>query len=221
MKEVNEGLFLGEVALNGVRYEIYNDDNPDHLPYAVAVGTIDGYHFPNNSIEIPKTFMFDSAEDLCLVTKVGDYAFAHKGLLNIVLPRFMFVIGKCAFYDNDLRYLYLPDRVGYLGKAAFSSNKLIDVHFSKMLRSINRSAFSFNSLTKVDLSSVTEFIQKEAFAFNPIERIAWSNSSHLVVATGAFEGTVDKDCKNACPAYRSHTISRDAFSGGSNPLEMF
>ncbi|GLC87628.1 InlB B-repeat-containing protein [Lysinibacillus piscis] len=101
---------------------VYADREGD-FEYHIDPGilTIDAYHGTGGNVTIP------SILNGTTVTRIGDNAFANKGLTSVTIPSSITMIGANAFRDNQLTKVVIPDNVQVIGNAAFANNQLEEV----------------------------------------------------------------------------------------------
>lgn len=146
--------------------------------YTIDGKTLISCHSTNSSFEIPST-----------VECIGEKAFLHCNLENVIIPNSVNEICNEAFEGNHLSSLCIPSSVTSIGDKAFSYCDIRSIQFSKGLKSIGNYAFSESSrLESVDFPEGLLSIGDHAF-FNcyNIKTITLPKSI-VSVGEGAFWG---------------------------------
>ncbi len=110
-----------------------------------AAITITKYRGTKTDIIIP-----EKIKDLP-VNRIGEYAFADKGLTSVIIPDSVRTIGKSAFEGNLLTNIVIPDNVTSIGDYAFARNNLTSVVIPDSVEYIGEGAFAGNELTTIVL----------------------------------------------------------------------
>jgi hypothetical protein len=155
---------LGTTYYVPVAYTITDED------VVVKEGVIQScsYNFAFRRIIFPDTL--DGQKVTGIVGQGSENGmFRNKGIVDLVLPSTIEVIGEDAFAYNHLRSLDLSSyqALTCIGSHAFSDNELssLDLSGCASLKSIGDGAFGEHSLTSLDLSGCTALISIGAHAF--------------------------------------------------------
>ena len=80
------------------------------------------------------------------VTKIGEGAFRHKNLMNLVIPDSVTTIGGGAFANNQLTNVEIPSSVTTIESGTFYNNKISNVNINASITSIGAYAFTNNNI---------------------------------------------------------------------------
>jgi len=120
-------------------FNILNDRAGDES-YEIIIS---GYKGKASEIQIPGHF------NSYRIGRIGESAFAGKGLTSVIIPENICAIDDEAFSDNELTNLIIPEGIIICDKA-FAGNKLNSVTF-KGSNSIYGSPFQGNNITKINV----------------------------------------------------------------------
>jgi len=116
-----------------------------------------GFNGTSQTVTIPSEIRGKS------VMRIGQEAFAHKGLTTINIPNSVAIILTYAFAGNQLTQVNIPNGVQIIESGAFMNNQLTQVIIPRSVGSIGILAFAENQLTRVTIPSHTSI----AGVYNP------------------------------------------------------
>ncbi len=111
--------------------------------------------------------------------KIGEFAFAGKGLRSVSFPSTLESIGKKAFRGcKKLLYVKLPSNVAEIGELAFYDSGLIEADIDEGVEKIGAEAFRSTDITEISLPhSIKEvggyFVNDDCrvYAFEPMQSL--------------------------------------------------
>lgn len=165
-----------ESTMREVSHRYYTDKNQIHYQYNedTLTANIVGYMGSEAVIKIPASITIE--DDTYMVTMIQPYAFYHKELTSVEIPKSITSIGTHAFYRNNLTEIIIPCSVTSIGSYAFWHNQLIHIDIASSVTTIGRSAFRDNQLTSVVLPNSLITIKEQAFANNNITNVIMPSS---------------------------------------------
>ncbi len=103
-----------------------------------------------------------------VLTKIGQYAFHHTNITELVIPESVATIGEAAFtWCSKLESVVLPDNLSVLPAAMFSScQSLVSVNLPKGMTALGGAAFSGCSSLSVDIIIPEGFTKIENGTFS-------------------------------------------------------
>lgn len=124
-------------------------------------GQITGYRYDG-----PKNVFIPETIEGVAVKAIDDFAFSHRNLLSVTIPKGITDIGQGAFYKNNIKELIIPEGITIIRNHAFSENDLTSVELPEGIISIERGAFHINKLTSVKIPKSLKDISDFAFGAN-------------------------------------------------------
>ena len=159
---------------------VIGEDNLANVEELTLTGTINGYDFMVMRDKMPNLRVLDM-ENVNIVANdyeyysgyhssdniITGYAFDHKGLTAVKLPKSIVAIAYASFNNCNLISIEIPSEVVDIGQFAFSNNpNLNSVDFSKCrkLNNIGAYAFSACNLTSIRIPETILGIGDYAFS---------------------------------------------------------
>jgi hypothetical protein len=121
------------------------------------------------------------------VEVIGDYAFYHNRLTHLEIPDGLTAIGDVAFAENALESLILPESLTSLGVEAFARNRLSGLSLPSGLKTLGEEGFAENRITELVIPQSLSAIENYAFAWNKLTGLAIPDNV-FSIGTGAFAG---------------------------------
>lgn len=180
-------LWAYDFESNGLYYSII-----DAVSHEVSVSSawMSGESVYEGVVLVPESVHY--AGDNYAVTAIGEGAFAHSRITQVVLPNTVAVIGEGAFEGaSDLHSVTLPLSLRELGAWSFARTDLVNVAIPEGVTAIGEGAFySCNMLHTVFLPSSLTRIGAYAFSYchNLYELYFAGSMPPAAVGWGAFDG---------------------------------
>ncbi|MHC1694061.1 MAG: leucine-rich repeat protein [Eubacteriales bacterium] len=108
------------------------------------------------------------------VTKIGDNAFASKGITSVTFSNSVTSIGRSAFEHNPITAIVIPGNVQTIGELAFQDCDINNLIISEGVVSIGGHAFRENWISSIYLPDSVTYVGDYAFYFNTISSIRFS-----------------------------------------------
>lgn len=145
-----------DVEINGICYDL--DDEKKE-----ATVTVNQNY--SGDIVIPEKILASEVE--YTVTSIGTYAFAHREITSVVIPKTVKTIDETAFYYClTLTNVNIPESVETIGNSAFRCTGITSVVIPNSVKYIGDWAFATNYITEITIGNSVEYIGTRAFAFN-------------------------------------------------------
>lgn len=124
----------------------------------------DGYKKPQGKLCIPELVSING--ETLPITEIGNCAFCHCELDNVIIPNTIVSIGLEAFLQNEgIRELYIPNSVKTIKRSAFRyCSSLSKVHLSEKLELIDEYVLGDTKITTIDIPALVNTIIVNAFA---------------------------------------------------------
>ena len=100
------------------------------------------------------------------VEYIGNHAFSHCFITEIILPPSLKTMVEGAFFTNNLTSIIIPSSLKIIPNGAFSYNKLTSISIPNSVTEIGDNAFFDNELTEINIPNSVISIGSMAFAAN-------------------------------------------------------
>ena len=150
----------------------------DYFEFDRNTGTITKYHTKgkHNNLDEKLDPEIPSSINGKVVTIIGEKAFQHAQITNVVIPNGVTTIEAWAFNNNLLVGVDIPRSVTTIGDYAFTANKLTSITIPDGITAIAQGAFWLNQLTSVTIPNSVTHIGNSAFLNNSLENITIPDS---------------------------------------------
>ncbi len=191
---INDLVLLDTVKTIG--YSAFNDvRNSVVIPSSVKeIGG--GTHFQdvkkmtigmeNIPVAIANHHNLETLELLDTVRTIGDYAFDHTLLTELIIPNGVTTIGRSSFQANKITKLMIPSSVTTIGDEAFSGNLISNLSIESGVTEIGLRTFAYNQITNLSLPNSLIEIGQCAFEQSQISNLTIPNSVQTI-GNGAFK----------------------------------
>ncbi len=131
----NPDEYISEFSSYLLTFGVYMTYTFQDSDFVVSDGVINDFKGEVALLQIPNVI------DNQIITGISEYAFNHKGLLEVTLPSSLESIGRSAFAENHLTKIIIPEGVSFIGKYAFSENSLDSIKLANSVTYIGYGAF--------------------------------------------------------------------------------